>query len=120
MIVSMPVSEFKKRRDRLMSMMAPGAIALIPGASEKRRNRDIAYPFRQDSDFFYLTGFCEPDSLLVLVPGRAQGQEILFCRDRDAVGELYDGEAKGHGVAKMKGMTYEGMFSNDKPEGICK
>lgn len=78
-----------------MGMMTPGAIALIPGATEKRRNRDIYYPFRQDSDFYYLTGFREPETLLVLVPGRDQGQEILFCRDRDARGELYDGERLG-------------------------
>ena len=78
-----------------MSMMAPGAIALIPGANEKRRNRDINYPFRQDSDFYYLTGFREPEALLVLVPGREQGEEIIFCRDRDPRGELYDGERLG-------------------------
>ena len=76
-----------------MSMMAPGAIALIPGASEKRRNRDINYPFRQDSDFYYLTGFREPEALLVLVPGREQGEEIIFCRDRDPRGELGSGRA---------------------------
>lgn len=91
----MSARELKKRRDRLMGMMSPGAIALIPGANEKRRNRDIFYPFRQDSDFYYLTGFCEPEALLVLVPGRAQGQEVLFCRDRDPRGELYDGERLG-------------------------
>lgn len=94
-MASLTVRELKKRRDRLMGMMSPGAIALIPGAMEKRRNRDISYPFRQDSDFYYLTGFCEPEALLVLVPGRAQGQEVLFCRDRDPRGELYDGERLG-------------------------
>lgn len=89
------VSEHKKRRDRLMSMMSPGSIAIIPGAHEKRRNRDVQYLFRQDSDFFYLTGFTEPQTLLVLAPGREQGQEILFCADRDARQELYDGERLG-------------------------
>ncbi len=115
-MAAIPVSELKKRRDRLMSMMAPGAIALIPGASEKRRNRDIAYPFRQDSDFFYLTGFCEPDSLLVLVPGRAQGQEILFCRDRDARGELYDGERLGPDRASQALSVDDAFPYNDVEE----
>lgn len=78
-----------------MGMMAPGSIAIVPGAEAVRRNRDIHYPFRQDSDFFYLTGFCEPSAVLVLVPGRAQGQEILFCAERDARKERYDGEMLG-------------------------
>ncbi|MEM7001928.1 MAG: Xaa-Pro aminopeptidase [Pseudomonadota bacterium] len=88
-------TEHKKRRDRLMGMMSPGSIAIIPGAVEQRRNRDIQYLFRQDSDFFYLTGFCEPQALLVLIPGRDQGQEILFCAERDPRKELYDGERLG-------------------------
>gem|GEM_PF-135994 len=87
--------EYKKRRAQLMNMMSPGAIALIPGASPQRRNRDIHYPFRQDSDFYYLTGFAEPESLLVLAPGRAHGQEILFCPDRDPRAERWDGERMG-------------------------
>ena len=78
-----------------MGMMSPGSIAIVPGAEEKRRNRDVQYLFRQDSDFFYLTGFSEPHALLVLAPGRVQGQEILFCADRDARLELYDGERMG-------------------------
>ena len=49
----------------------------------QRRNRDIDYAFRQDSDLLYLCGFEEPDALLVLVPGRSQGEVILFCRERD-------------------------------------
>ena len=66
-----------------MNEMEPGSIAVIPGAIQQRRNRDIFYPFRQDSDFYYLTGFCEPDALLVLVPLREQGESILFCREKD-------------------------------------
>ena len=88
-------AEFKKRRDRLMSMMAPGSIAIIPAAPERRRNRDIYYPFRQDSDFYYLTGFTEPQALLVLAPEREQGQEVIFVAERDARKELYDGEQMG-------------------------
>ncbi len=75
--------------------MSPGSIAIIPGALPKRRNRDIQYLFRQDSDFFYLTGFTEAEALLVLIPGREQGQELLFCAERDARAELYDGERLG-------------------------
>ena len=78
-----------------MNEMEPGSIAVIPGATQQRRNRDIFYPFRQDSDFYYLTGFCEPDALLVLVPLREQGESILFCREKDPKLEQRDGVILG-------------------------
>jgi Xaa-Pro aminopeptidase len=93
--MSVGAAEYKKRRKRLMGMMPEGALAVVPGASEQRRNRDIFYPFRQDSDFFYLTGFTEPDALLVLAPGRGHGEEILFCAERDPRAEQWDGERMG-------------------------
>ena len=74
-------SEFAARRKRLMAEMAPNSVAIIPAAREVTRSRDTEYPFRQNSDFFYLTGFQEPDGILVLIPGRRQGQVIMFCRD---------------------------------------
>ena len=83
--------EFAQRRRRLMDAMEPGAIALVPGAAMQRRNRDIDFAFRQDSDLLYLCGFDEPDALLVLMPERSQGEVILFCRDRDARAEQWDG-----------------------------
>ena len=78
-----------------MSLMTPGSIAVIPAAGLARRNRDSDYLFRQDSDFYYLTGFTEPDAVLVIDPGRAHGEVILFCRERHARSELYDGERMG-------------------------
>ena len=57
----------------------------------QRRNRDIDYAFRQDSDLLYLCGFEEPDALLALIPGRSQGEVILFCRERDPRAEQWDG-----------------------------
>jgi Xaa-Pro aminopeptidase len=59
------------------------------------RNNDAHYPFRQDSDFHYLTGFAEPDAVLALVPGRSQGEVILFCRERDRAREQWDGHRAG-------------------------
>ena len=88
-------SDFAHRRRRLLDGMRPGSIALVPGGIEQRRNRDINFPFRQDSDFYYLTGFCEPDALLVLIPGRDQGEAIVFCRERDAASERRDGPVLG-------------------------
>ena len=87
--------EFARRRKNLMAQMEPDSIAIVPAASEQTRNRDVDYPFRQDSDFYYLTGFAEPDGVLVLLPGRKHGQYVLFCRDRDPAMELWNGYRAG-------------------------
>jgi Xaa-Pro aminopeptidase len=91
----MKQSEFKKRRKQLMEQIGVGNIALIGSASERARNRDVNYPFRQDSDFYYLTGFNEPDSLAVFIPGRKQGEYILFCREFDEKKALWEGAHAG-------------------------
>lgn len=91
----MKQSEFKKRRKHLINRIGVGNIALISSASMRTRNRDVDYPFRQDSDFFYLTGFNEPDSLAVLIPGREQGEYILFCREFDEKKALWEGAHAG-------------------------
>ncbi|MDY6942843.1 MAG: Xaa-Pro aminopeptidase [Pseudomonadota bacterium] len=91
----MTSKEIVRRRTQLAEMMGPGTIAIVPAASERLRNRDVHYPFRQDSDFFYLTGFPEPDAVAVIAPGRKQGEYVLFCRDRDPEKEVWDGYRAG-------------------------
>ena len=93
--VKISKAEFIRRRKKLMAMMDRYSIAVIPGAREVTRSRDTEYPFRQNSDLFYLTGFEEPDSVLVPVPGRRQGQVVLFCRERDPEMELWNGYRLG-------------------------
>ena len=88
-------SEFKKRRKALMQQVGKGNIALIASASSRTRNRDVEYPFRQDSDFYYLTGFNEAESLAVFIPGREQGEYILFCREFDEKKALWEGAHSG-------------------------
>jgi len=88
-------TEFKKRRKHLMQRIGKGNIALIGSASVRTRNRDVDYPFRQDSDFYYLTGFNEPESLAVFIPGREQGEYILFCREFDEKKALWEGAHAG-------------------------
>lgn len=88
-------NEFAKRRTDLMHMMGEDGIAIVPAAPERRRNRDVLYPYRQDSDFFYLTGFGEPESVMVLAPGRQHGEYLLFCRERDPAKEVWDGPIVG-------------------------
>lgn len=78
-----------------MQMMGKGSVAILPAAPMATRNRDAEYPYRQDSDFQYLTGFPEPDSVAVLIPKRAHGEYILFCRERDPKMETWHGRRAG-------------------------
>jgi Xaa-Pro aminopeptidase len=89
------VAEFSRRRRALMAMADSDSIFIIPSAKEKLRSKDSSFAFRQDSDFWYLTGFNEPDAVLVLVPGRQHGASLLFCRERDANKEIWDGPRLG-------------------------
>ena len=88
-------NEFARRRKELMTMIGKDSIAIVPAAPERTRSRDTLYPYRQDSDFHYLCGFPEPEAVLVLIPGRTQGQCVLFCRERDRERETWDGYRAG-------------------------
>ena len=78
-----------------MQMVGEGGIAILPSAPIRTRSRDVEYRYRQDSDFYYLTGFAEPDAVAVIAPGRANGEFLLFCRERDADKERWDGQRMG-------------------------
>jgi len=88
-------NEFARRRKQLMRMMGTGGIAILPAAPVRKRSRDVEHRYRQDSDFYYLTGFAEPDAVAVLVPGRDAGEYLLFCRERDVDKERWDGSRAG-------------------------
>ena len=87
--------EFARRRKQLSRMVAPGGIAILPAAPVRMRSRDVEHRYRQDSDFFYLTGFAEPAAVAVLAPGRSNGEYLLFCRERNSDKELWDGKRAG-------------------------
>ena len=91
--------EFEKRRRQLMRMVGHGGIVILPSAPVRTRSRDVEYNYRQDSDFYYMTGFAEPESVAVLVPGRANGEYLLFCRERDPKREQWDGLRAGQAGA---------------------
>ena len=93
--------EFSERRRRLMELMGDNCIAVLPSAEVAIRNGGTEYAYRQDSDLLYLTGFLEPHSVLVLMPGRENGEMVMFCQDRDPSMELWTGYRAG-------------------PEGACK
>src|SRR4051812_24955330 len=85
----MDFTVYAQRRARLAAGMQRG-IAIVPTAPERTRNRDSHYPYRYDSYFYYLTGFREPDAVLVVIAGSSP-QSILFCRDKNAEREIWDG-----------------------------
>ncbi len=91
----MDKKEFARRRRAIMEDMGEGSIAILPAAPVRARNRDVEYPYRQDSDFYYVTGFDEPEAVAVLVPKRKRGEYILFCRERDAEMEIWNGARSG-------------------------
>jgi len=86
---------YVQRRQRLLQLIGADGVLILPAAPECVRSRDSLYPYRQDSDFWYLTGFAEPGAVLVLAPGCADGDTLLFCRPRDLVREAWDGPRVG-------------------------
>lgn len=91
----MDATEYARRRRALMRMMGEDAIAILPAAPLAVRNRDVEYPYRQDSDLLYLTGFPEPEAIAALVPGWEHGEFVLFCRERDPEREVWHGRRAG-------------------------
>ena len=83
---------FHNRRQRLLETMtaAGGGIAIVPTAREMTRNRDTHFPFRADSYFYYLTGFTEPDAVLLLIAGETP-RSVLFCREKNLEREIWEG-----------------------------
>jgi len=94
-MIHIPRAEYTRRRKALMAQMEPNSIAILPAAAVAIRNRDVEHVYRQDSDFQYLSGFPEPEAVIVLMPGRQHGEYVLFCRERNAERELWDGLRAG-------------------------
>jgi Xaa-Pro aminopeptidase len=88
-------NEFTQRRQKLMDLMGGNSIAIIPSSHEIIRSRDTHFSFRQDSDFYYLSGFNEPDAVLVLIPGRKHGEYVMFNREKDLDSETWHGRRFG-------------------------
>ena len=95
-------SAFVERRARLAARMEPGAVAVLATAPEALRNGDSEYPYRHDSYFYYLTGYTEPESVLVLVAalGDTPARAILFCREKNVEREIWDGFRYGPEAAR--------------------
>ena len=87
--------ERTRRRKNLMNAIGKDSIAIIPSAPIKLRSKDTDYKYRQDSDFYYLTGFDEPESVAVLISGRRAAEYIIFCRENDKLMETWNGRRLG-------------------------
>lgn len=95
--------EFISRRNALLAQMAPASAAIIFSAPEAQRNADCEYPYRQHSDFLYLTGFSEPEAVLVLIKSdEKHSHTVLFNRIRDLTAEIWFGRRLGQDAAPEK------------------
>ncbi|MEW6998412.1 Xaa-Pro aminopeptidase [Colwelliaceae bacterium BS250] len=115
------VNEFVNRRQALLAKMPNNSVALIPAAKEVTRSRDTEFLFCQDKDFYYLTGFHEPDALLVLVKGDSnvygEDESILFCRDKDPQQEVWHGRRIGAEAAESE-FAFDVTYVLDELEQI--
>ena len=111
-------AEFKARRQNLINLMVEG-VAIIPTSPEAIRNRDSHYPYRFDSYFYYLSGFKEPESVLVILAG-PEPKSILFCRDKDTEREIWDGFRYGAEAAKAEFSFDEAYSINELDTVILK
>lgn len=91
--------EYVERRHRLLSQLKPNSVVVISAAQLATRSRDTEYPFRQNSDFYYLTGFPEPDALLLLSNQDGEYTSILFCLPKDPQAEIWHGRRIGPDAA---------------------
>ena len=99
----MTQSEFLRRRQALLAQMAPASAALIFSAPEATRSADSEYPYRQNSDFWYFTGFNEPEAVLVLIKSDdTHNHSVLFNRLRDKTAEIWFGRRLGQEAAPEK------------------
>jgi Xaa-Pro aminopeptidase len=112
--VSAACAAFAERRARLLAQLPAGAVAVLPTAPEVSRNSDSDYPYRHDSYFYYLTGFIEPDSVMVLVAASADtpARAILFCRPKNLEREIWDGFRYGPEAAR-EAFGFDAAFAVD-------
>ena len=109
--------EYSRRRAALMEKLQPGSVALLAAAPERVRSRDVHHAYRQDSDFFYLTGFAEARALLALVPGREEGEVVLFCQPKDPQKELWEGILLGPDAA-VESLGVDQAYPIGEADGI--
>lgn len=119
-MATMPQQEFIERRSKLFAQMQNNSALLLFSEVEKRRNNDCCFPFRQDSNFWYLTGFNEPNSALLLIKREDQQQTIIFVRPSDPLMKIWNGHRLGVTNATTKLLTDQAYAIDDFNEQFTK
>ncbi len=110
---------FLRRRQALLAQMKPGSAALIFAAPEVTRSADSEYPYRQNSDFWYFTGFNEPEALLVLIKSDdTHNHSVLFNRVRDLTAEIWFGRRLGR-TRRRKNWVLTARWHSVKSTSSC-
>ncbi|MFT5835280.1 MAG: Xaa-Pro aminopeptidase [Sulfurimonas sp.] len=111
-------SEYKKRRETLAKKLSKNSITILFSANNKTRSNDTNYPYRQNSNFYYLTGFKEDNSFLVILKGKKDVKTILFLQHKDEVYELWNGKRLGEEKAKKRFLVDLVLLSKDFKNSI--
>ena len=108
---------YKSRRINLSEKLPKNSVLLIPGANTQYRNADSAYAFRQDSNFYYLSGFCEPDSLMAIINNDDGINSIIFVPPKDKLKEIWDGHRSGP-IGAVKEFLFDKAYDNSEIDNM--
>jgi len=107
----MDYTRYKNRRNNLKDLLPENSVLLIPGADTQYRNADSSFPFRQDSNFYYMSGFCEPASLMAIVNNKDGINSIVFVPPKDKLKEIWDGYRAGP-IGAVEDFLFDKAFDN--------
>ena len=108
---------YKSRRNNLSEKLPKNSVLMIPGANTQYRNADSAYAFRQDSNFYYLSGFCEPDSLMAIINNDDGINSIIFVPPKDKLKEIWDGHRAGP-IGAVKEFLFDKAYDNSEIDNM--
>lgn len=108
---------YKSRRINLSEKLPKNSVLLIPGANTLYRNADSAYAFRQDSNFYYLSGFCEPDSLMAIINNDDGINSVIFVPPKDKLKEIWDGHRSGP-IGAVKEFLFDKAYDNSEIDNM--
>ena len=108
---------YKSRRINLSETLPKNSVLLIPGANTQYRNADSAYAFRQDSNFYYLSGFCEPDSLMAIINNDDGINSVIFVPPKDKLKEIWDGHRAGP-IGAVKEFLFDKAYDNSEIDNM--
>ena len=111
----MDISIYKNRRENLQELLPENSVLLIPGAETQYRNSDSSFPFRQESSFYYLSGFCEPASLIAITKKDNQITSLIFVPPKDKLKEIWDGYRAGP-LGAVEDFLFDKAYDNTQNE----